>query len=394
MDRLVNIHCASIAQTKKGCNMVEWVKVTNYCMKCRLYPTENQATQIDNLLRGVHAAYNMTLYAIKEDMNYTKEVKDKKGDGVLHFPDFNEAFKSVALEKIRHENEFVNYVPGEALSSIRYGLCADMKKSWEKSGKLPVEYWSKDKGPKFYSKKNPRSSFCYSTSSNNVHTTDNENVVKVKIGSKNYSVDGLVKVRGVNNKIRFDGAHTRKFADWVDDTSTKKVVMRIEKELDCYYVVFLLKDVYKPYNVSDDPVEHVGIDVGEITLATLSDGTKYKNIFQENPRFSHDAQALVELNKQLSRRYGWKNISFRNAHKSDKTLAPSKSYLETDRRYKQISRRQSCRKNDYYNKVSAEICCKYQAIGIESLSVKDMFWYKEKHNETAKGKDKQAEKTA
>lgn len=371
---------------------IEWTKVKNYCMKCRLYPSETQKIQIEALLRGAQAAYNMTLYKIGAEMRYTIEKPNKEGDGVVHFPDFNAAFTKVALDEIRHENMYVNYLPGEALSSIKYGLNADMKKSWEKTGKLPIEMWSKKfkRGPGFYNRMHPRTSFCYQTSAGNIHTTNNASVVKIKVGSRNYSVDGLIKARGVNQRIRFSDDLTKTFQDWLKDVS--KVPMRIERELDQYFVVFMLKDAYKPRTIADERTKHAGLDVGEISLATMSDGKKYDSIFDANRYFDHNTRSLEELNRILSRKMGWKNIDFREARKKDLNLEPSKAYLEADRRYKQLSARRTNRKTTYYHMVTADICARYEAIAVEGLSVKDMFWYKEK-NEDGEGEKENKQAT-
>lgn len=375
--------------------MEKYILVKNYCMKCRLYPNKTQVTQIEALMRGAQAAYNMTLYKIAAEMKYTKEVDDKKGEGKVHFPDFNKAFSKEALDVIRHDNEYVNYLPGEAISSIKLGLIADMKKSWQETGSLPVEMWSKEekRGPRFYSQRRPRTSFSYRTAVSNIETVDNKNVLRVKIGSKNYKVDGTVKVKGWNQRIRFGDEGQMDFREYIRSGQITRIPMRIEKELDMYFVVFSLTDIWKPFRVEENQLEHVGIDVGEITLASLSDGTKYKNIYDANPYYEHNTESIRQLNEQLSRKMGWKNIAFRETHKKDNTLEPSKSYMEADRRYKQLSARRSNRKNTYYHMVTSDIISKYKAIGVESLNVKDMYWYKESKNDQ-EGEDKQAKSTA
>lgn len=366
-----------------------WAKIDVYCMKCRLYPNKAQEAQIEALFHGAHVCYNMVLYRIGKEKQFTREKPNKEGDGTVHFPDFNAAFSKASLDILRHENEFVNYLPGEAMSSIKYGLSSDMKKSWSKSGSLPVEYWSKKKGPRYYSKKRPRTSFCYQTAMSNVHVDENRSVVRVKIGSRNYQVDGLVKARGVNQRVRFTSDLTKDFHDWVESGEVKKVPMRIEKENGRYYVVFMLKNVWKPYTVAENRSEHTGIDVGEISLATLSDGTKYQNIFETNPYFYHNTASLDELNKIMSRKWGWKNIKFREAHKKDTEIVPSKAYTEADQRYKVLSARRNDRKRTYYDMVIADIIAHNKALAIETLSVKDMFWYKEPSDEEEKKKDEQ-----
>lgn len=362
----------------------KWIQVKNYCMKCRLYPSEKQKTQIEALLRGTQAAYNMTLYKIKAEKRFTREKPNKDGDGVIHFPDFNAAFAKSALDELRHDNEFVNYVPGEALSSSVHGLASDMKKSWEKTGRLPVEMWGKKYGPSFYNQKRPRTSFCYTTSPKNIQVTDNAGVVKIKVYSRNYAVDGMIKARGVNQRIRFSDDLTQTFQGWISSGNVSKLPIRIEKSLDQYYVVFMLRDIYKPYTVSEERKVHVGIDVGEITLASLSNGRKYESIFDANRYFEHNTRSIEELNKILSRKQGWKNIAFREAHKKNTELTPSKAYLEADRRYKQLSARRTNRKNTYYHMVVSDICANYEGIAVEGLSVKDMYWYKEKAEDAEK----------
>ena len=359
--------------------MIQWFPVENYSMKCRLYPTKKQAEKIDTWIHALHAVHNMILYDMRENGMYGKEVIDKKDPTkISHFPDFAEAFKAINLKKYRDENPIINLVPGGAISSIQCGLNKDMRNAWTKTGKHPIEQWGLryvnkqgqkiTKGIRYYSKKKPRSSFGYQTSASNIRRTDNNNVLTIRLASQNDEI-GNVKIRGWNQQIRFDNQYQTEFPEWIA-TQSKQITIRVSKDT-CgdYWIVFMLPLVYKPVKIPEDRKDVIGIDVGEITLATLSDATKIDNLFDHNPRILSEKSTLAFYRKKMSRSDGWMNPKFRA---SDKEQA-SKTYQKYLSKLQKLERKIQRQRKNYYNQVTAMLSVRADCIGIEGLKISDMY---------------------
>ena len=253
-------------------------------------------------------------------------------------------------------------VPSTALASNNGILLKDGKKSWEKHGKIPVEGWGKS-FPRYYSNKYPRTSFLVQATCSAFKQTDNVNVVKIQINGV-----GLVKCRGWNNKITF-GDDKLSFFDWASLNKSKALTVQMSKD-NCgeYWVCISFLNVHKSVNDVTDK-KPIGIDVGIKDIAIGSDGTKY-----ENKRFKKNEKAhQAELNRKLSRRYGWSNIKFREDHKKDKTIIPSKSYEKTKLKLAKLQRDITNKRSDYNHKVTTDIVSKASFIGVETLNVKGMF---------------------
>ena len=361
----------------------QWFPIENYSMKCRLYPTKKQAEKIDTWIHAIHAVHNMILYDIRENLMYTKEIVDKEDTNkVAHFPVWSEAFKSASLMRYRAENEIVQLLPGGAITDKNCGLKRDMWSAWNNTGKHPIEQWGQKyinkkgerimKGVRYYSKNKPRRSFGYYTAVSNICETKNHNVITVRIASRADEI-GHVKVRGWNQQLRFDEAHQIDFMQWIQSKAKRQIMIKISKD-KCgdYWIVFLLPLVYKPIKVPATKHDVIGIDVGEITLATLSDGSKIENVFDYNPRILDEKATLMFYHRKLSRSQGWMNPKFRNA----KMTEPSNGYQSYIKKLQRLERKIQRQRKDYYNKVSAAISVSADCIGIEGLRVKDMYYRK------------------
>jgi len=103
-----------------------------------------------------------------------------------------------------------------------------------------------------------------------------------------------------------------------------------------------------------EPVEvvsKVGIDVGLVTFATLSDGTKI-----DNPRyFRKSEKKLARLQKQLSRKKKGSN----NREKAKNKVTKLHDKIANQRK-------------DFLHKISFTIVQKYDFIAVEDLSIKNM----------------------
>lgn len=138
----------------------------------------------------------------------------------------------------------------------------------------------------------------------------------------------------------------------------------ITKQAGRFYVSVLVdEDIEtKQHNKRDG----IGIDLGVKDLATLSDGTKYKTLKQTKL-----TKRLLREQKTLSRKYEAKK-------KNKKGEATCKNIDKQKLRVQKIHQRIANARNDYQNKVIAEIIRREPSfITIEDLNVRGMI--KNKH---------------
>lgn len=369
--------------------MVErYYKIENYTMKCRLYPNKTQAEQIDNLIDAARLFHNAALYDILENRNpdILIEKKAKDSDEVVHFIDFYKMKTADYINTLREKDPRIARLPGGALSGKSKGVVEDMKKAWQATGKHPIENFGKkykDKqgneitiGISYYNKKRKRRSYSFQTGLGNIIFTDNPKVLRMKIISKEYPVDGTVKIKGFNNKLRFDMSCEMDFRNWCE-TYKKAISITVSKD-NCgdYYISFSLPSVYKPIKEQEKKVDMVGIDVGEIDIMTTYDGEnirKYGNLSSANRKIKHEQDGLKLLDRRMSRAYGWSNKEFRDDYKRDKSITPSKAYLKKDLADKKLSRKMQRQRRDWQSTITMRLLGSTNGIAVEGLRVKDMF---------------------
>ncbi|AMC94125.1 transposase [Erysipelothrix larvae] len=125
------------------------------------------------------------------------------------------------------------------------------------------------------------------------------------------------------------------------------------------------------YHVSllvEETIEHlpktgseVGIDLGLIAFAVLSDGRRIPN-----PRFTNqEAQTLKREQRKLSKRK-------REAKKRGVPLSEAKNYQKQKLKVARIHEKIANRRNDFLNKVSKELIENHDVLCIETLKVKEM----------------------
>ncbi|AMC94355.1 transposase [Erysipelothrix larvae] len=125
------------------------------------------------------------------------------------------------------------------------------------------------------------------------------------------------------------------------------------------------------YHVSllvEETIEHlpktgseIGIDLGLIAFAVLSDGRRIPN-----PRFTNqEAQTLKREQRKLSKRK-------REAKKRGVPLREAKNYQKQKLKVARIHEKIANRRNDFLNKVSKELIENHDVLCIETLKVKEM----------------------
>ena len=372
---------------------MQYYKIKEYSMKCRLYPNKTQAANIDKMIHGVQALHNMLIHDFKNGIFVNKSNR----------PDFKNAFKKNGLDKYRDVNKSISIVPGNAFSGTKNGLIVDMVKAYDKTGNHTIDQWgekytNKDgekitKGIKYYTKKNPRRSFSFQTKVSNIKPCKNRNVLRININSQKCKNEN-VKIRGWNKNIRFDESCEMDFADWVKTHGDNIITICVKKD-NCgdYWIIFHLRNIYKPIKTPENKGDCIGIDVGEITLATLSDGTKFDNIFDYTKEHNgkdikSEQETLKYYNRKLSRSQGWRNPEFRDRYNEKKKnngeiISPSKIYRYYEMKNNILNRTIQRQRKNYYHTVTSQIVASYDCIGIEGLRIKDM-QFKKGDNEKEK----------
>ena len=340
-----------------------WYKIPNYTMKCRIYPNTAQQEDIDRILHGIRVAYNVTMYEMITNFKNTKEAKDKKENKTIHFPQFSSMVKKDWLDYLRSNYTAVKEVPAGCLSSSVYGIfTCDAKKAWESMGKKPVEFYK----PFFYSAKKARTSYSYQeTFSKFSFSEDNKNVLYINLNKL-----GKVKIRGWNQKIRFDEKHSKDFVDFVKESSGKtQFGLTISKNnIGEYFICFKLNNVYKFIKESDFNKEELGIDVGLKDIAICSNGDKY-----ENKHFAKKEKRHKKiLNRQCSRRWGWSNEEFRKTYKDNPEIMPSKRYEKAMLSMKKLDNKIARKRDLYKHETTLKIVSSATSLAVESLNVKGM----------------------
>lgn len=381
---------------------MEYCKVQNYSMKCRLYPNKEQAEYIDRAINAVRLYTNMCIYNLFNYFDGTNESKDKNGN-IVHWINLKHFTKKSYLENARLKDSRVNDVPANALSGQNGCISTDLKKRLlqaetiydraakekaKKEGKkykrnVPtienlsnkIKYPVEKLIPPYYSKRNPRMSFTYQEDVfKKISVSENKNVFYIKLmGTKTNKINSAIKIRGWNQKIRFGSEHNMDFLEWIEycrnTNANKRMTVCVKKDNRGYYwIIFKIPECYVATNNIKEE-EKIGIDVGIKDIIITSDSLKF-----ENKRFKQKVKRKIKaLNRRISRRMGWANISFRELYKVNRTTKVSKRYDKTVKRLSKIHGKIANKRDVYNNEITKQIVDAYSFIGVETLQVSNMF---------------------
>lgn len=355
------------------------IKIPAYTINLRLYPNKQQKDLIDRIILATGKAYNMAVYDMFINRINTIEKKDENGN-LIHFPDLRTMASKKYLDKLRESVHDADLIPANALSGTSGIFLGDLAKSLEsqvktqtkKKSKRPIE----NSKPCYYSKKHTRNSYKYSEHLSKIFFDENnDNVIYF-----NLAKIGKIKARGMKGYLkflRFDESGKLDFKKYVAINKRKQVFTTVKKD-NCgdYFLQLCLTDLYKIVKL-EEKRKKIGVDVGVSTLITLSNGTKY-----ENPKIKNGSDGSVNrhrecLKKRLSRRQGYGNIKFRkelsDLKKEGIELLPSKRYLETKLKIAKLERKITRQRKHHMENMVLDIVRKYDFIGIETLSVTDMY---------------------
>lgn len=371
------------------------IKIPVYTINLRLYPNKEQKGMIDEIIHAIQKAFNITVYEMFQNQTNTIEKPDKKNEGqFVHFPNVNAMAKKEYLDVLREQVPELKSVPAGALSGKSGIFLRDLskrldaqvsekntnKKTNGKGVKKPIE----NSKPPYYSKSHPRTSYSYQeTLSKITFKRDNRNVIYF-----NLAKIGNVKARGMKGyleQLRFDLSGRMDFQEFVDLHKKQQILVTVKRDnCDNYFLQLCLKDVYKIVKENDAKKE-IGVHIG-ISAITLSDGTRYENPCFKNGNDGKIQEHREQLNRKLSRMEGYSNPKFRKKLKESREngieLKPSKRYLKTRLKKARLEKKIARKRTHHIENVVLDIIKKSDFIGVEDLSVKDMYTKrcKEKNN--------------
>lgn len=364
-------------------------------MKCRLYPNPAQAEAIDKAIYAVQLYLNMCTYNLFNHFDCTNEAVDEKTGEKVHWIkanlyDFvNADYKNRACE----EDPRINDVPANALTTNTGAVLTDLKKrlllaetKWERASKIKARQEGKKAKsrpkaadnvksakfkypvesliPTYYSRLHPRTSYTYAEAFSKLSFPENPHVMFATLNR----IPGKLKIRGWNRKLRFGENAEMDFREFVQNSPKKTAItLCISKDnIGDYWITFKVKECWILSNV--EAKQEVGCDVGIKDIVICSDGTKYPN-----KRFKHEAKKKMRaLNRRLSRRQGWSNIKFREAHRKDTTIVPSRKYNATVKRMAVVQRFVQRRRDLWNNEITKDIVNRNAMIAVETLNVRGM----------------------
>lgn len=279
--------------------------------KFRLYPNKEQAIFFAKTFGCVRKVYNLMLNDRIEGYKEYKESATKQ--------------KYPTPAKYKNEFPFLKEVDSLALANAQMNLDKAYKNFF------------RDKSigfPKFKSKKNPVQSY----------TTNNQKGTVAIVNDK------YIKLPKLKSLVRIK-LHRQPKGLIKSVTITKRSTGK-------YYISILCEtDIEKLPKTNSK----VGIDLGLLDFAILSDGTKI-----QNPKFSNKAtKKLAKEQKKLSRR-------LENAKKHNKNLLDSKNYQKQKMKVAKIHERVMNQRFDYLNKISTYIVNNHDIICIEDLGSKNL----------------------
>ncbi len=353
-------------------------KVT-YTLKMRIYPNEAQKKKIDAMIHALHIAYNITFHEVFQKNPLV--CSEPKENGSV-WPDFDKMANAAWIHKLYEINPSIKEAeaPASSLESNIGLFLSDAKRAWKMGmGNLPIDKVNR-KDFHFYSKAEPRLSFSFQMPAKNlIVSEDNPKVAWIIISKK----VGKIKARGFNSKLRF-GDDFLTFNEALScGMLNKKLTVKISRDrCDDYYTSITMPDFcHSGVNPVSKSRTEVGLDVGIKNIATLSDGTEI-----ENKHFKKKYnKKLCQYNRQLSRRWGPSNLSFRDYNKSIKNenrrlpeekrqplATASKRYLKTKRNKARLERRIARQRDTYYHQQTGYLVQNYSTIAVETLRVKNM----------------------
>lgn len=269
--------------------------------KYRIYPNKDQRVLLEKHIGSCRFVYNKLL-------RIRRTLYDKFRMSISKF-DLNNH-----LTVLKNVYPFLKEINSQSLQQVSKNLNSAYNNFFKNGTGFP----------KKKSKKNPVQSF---------HIPQHYRIKGKKIW--------LPKIGWVKIKLHRDMMQGEMKTATISRTSTGK-----------YYISIIVEnDIEYPKKQEYTHVTMIGIDVGNITFATISTGEKI-----DHPKFLKSSlQRLKCLQKRVSR----KEIGSNNRKKAVKKLAKIHELISNQR-------------NDFHHKVSNKLISENQAIAVETLNIRGM----------------------
>ena len=157
-------------------------------------------------------------------------------------------------------------------------------------------------------------------------------------------------IRIENKKIKLPRIGWVRISEDLELSGIKNCV--VSRTADHWFVAFKLENIPAPTEKTKDCV---GVDIGIKTLATLSDGTVYKNV----RAFKRYKKRLKREQRKLSRRFVKGQPQSNNYHKQKKKVA-------------NLHYKIACLRKDAIHKLTSDLAKNHSQIVIEDLNVQGM----------------------
>lgn len=331
--------------------------------RIKLYPNKEQIKTFRKYFGASRFIYNWSKTRYEEYYEEAKE-KDYKYKTMTIFDFSNEITKLRNSEKYSWLKEYDTW-------SLRY-ICKDLVHGYESFFRKTC-----DRPPKYKSKKNANQQFpirnerlsifkdCVRlpsigyVSANNVPDKligyGNSGIYENKTGPSNIKFIGMHHIKYVNSRVIFDGCYY--YLTFNIDESDDICLSSQER--------FIRNEVWKHRPSSDI----IGIDVGckEDNWIILSNGRRYSR-----PNQSKEDKKIAGLKKQQARqrRVNDKKVNTNNKKTNCYSKRQEKVNYRINKNFKKITNR---KKNEIYRCINDILKEKPEAVGMETIKVKDMY---------------------
>lgn len=307
--------------------------------KFKIYPTEDQAKQIDRFIDFTRYVYN---WGIAKE----REIYELCQEGLTDGKSFYTYFELETLFRYERDNnpdmywvkEFPLTTAKLALRNVYNGYKRFFK---DKNGKVNI--------PNFKSKKRSKKSF---NTRNDTFKIENDRI----------------KIEGINTRISL-GFNSELIINENKNSSIQAINPVITKDnLGDYYVSFSLEEETKM--LDKEKSEGIGIDVGERRTYTLSTGE-----IINQPK---DKLEKLERRRKMQQRHVTRDIN-RRYEESIRTktkyedIPKSKRAIKREEKLRKTERKIHNIKNTFYDQTTSEIVKRNpEYVCMETLSVSDM----------------------
>jgi putative transposase len=269
-----------------------------YAHKIRLKPNMKQRNYFNSASGGSRVAYNWALAFLRDEYQAGR---------IWSFNDLKKAFRVIQDLKFPWMRDFTKCSPEQAMADLHQAF----KNFWKGKGGYPK-----------FKKKGSRKSFYLSND-------------QFKLEGKKIKIPKLGWVR-MREELRFSG----------------KIMSATVSETAGHWFVSIAVDLGdQPRLMSKTKTQVVGVDLGIKALATVSDGTQFRNL---RPLMSLEKK-LKQLQKHLSRK-----------------VKGSRRWLKCKSKIARLHYRIACIRKDYLHKITTHISRNYSHVVMEDLNVKGM----------------------